>query len=319
MRCSSAEAMKKHGNTTVAECVSKNAQKVTWLPSYFLIFSGIEDCEDTSTLIRTVALENVEAIVLAILANKYLIMYLFRRYKAMRDFQRVQIKFLNLFCTLVIQLAQPIVIGILLRQQGIRVSLVQQVYLWSIRPRPAAVIGLLGRLLHPSYMELAIDEMFADLILALPAGAFGLMAAVFPNKTHNPAKPSNFRVYSAGGIIMLIPSVAMTLAVFGSFLLRCAPFRALKYPLRDLKRIVANRFRKKDQQEEPYTVEVTQFIGWYYHFVFFGLLLFVGSWMAWSNFMKMAGELYCPTNLNWVNVVLLASPVLLNILRFIFS
>ncbi|OCK97224.1 uncharacterized protein K441DRAFT_15735 [Cenococcum geophilum 1.58] len=159
-------------------------------------------------------------------------------------------------------------------------------------------------------METAINEMVADLLFSVPAIVLAIFAAFFPNKSTNPAKPSEYHFYQAGGIIMLIPGVIIAMSLGFSVLAKCAPLRAFKYPAQDLWRLLRNpirKLRKKDPIPQR-EVHISNFKGWFFNFFGLGIILYVGSWLVWTSFLDMVGSLYCPASLNVVATVLFVYP-----------
>ncbi|KAF2469577.1 uncharacterized protein BDR25DRAFT_356309 [Lindgomyces ingoldianus] len=313
VRCTNAQSSTPGSNSTL--CVIENAEKATWLPKQFLVFSGSSTCPTAHKVLTYLAISNLIAFVSALLSNTQVWKTLFRRSKAY-EYTDIKLNFLSMFISIGTHIAIPFIMGVILEKQGYTVNWIQQVLLWTVRPRIAPIIAILG-FINASWMEIAINEMVADLLFCIPATNFAVFAAFFPNKTKNPAKPDLYKIYHAGGIIMLIPGVILTFTLLVSFCLKCAPIRAFKYPFQDLWRLVSNPFRKlmKKEQLEKRTVHISVFKGWFIIFFFLGIILYVGSWMVWASFLKMAGELYCPAKLNKIGAVLFAYPVVLNALR----
>ncbi|KAF2801768.1 uncharacterized protein BDZ99DRAFT_217408 [Mytilinidion resinicola] len=313
VRCTSTD------NTNVTDCVVSNAEKATWLPYQFLIYSGSEKCPRAKKILTTLAISNVIALLSAALANTTVIKHLIGR-KQMFEYTEIKLNFLSMFVSIGIHVSIPFIIGVLLEKQGYTVNWLQQVLIWTVRPRVAPVIAILG-FINASWMETAVNEMVADLLFSVPALVFAVYAAFFPNKTTNPAKPAEYKLYHAGGIIMIIPGVIIAFSFLMGMCLRCAPFRAFKYPAQDLWRILRNPVRKL-QKKEPVPqreVHISNFKGWYINFFGLGIILYIGSWLVWASFLNMSGDLYCPASLNTVATVLFVYPVILNVLRAFLS
>ncbi|KAF2269348.1 hypothetical protein CC78DRAFT_539906 [Lojkania enalia] len=314
IRCTNAQSSTKPPLNTSA-CVTDNAQKATWLPKDFLVFSGAPSCPKASKLLSTLAISNIIALFCAVLFNTHLWKTLFGKSKSW-EYTEIKLNFLSMLWSIGVQISIPFIMGVILEKQGYTVNWIQQAFLWTVRPRAASIIAIAG-FFNGSWMEHAINEMVADLLFAIPAVNFAVFAAIFPNKTRNPAKPDTYKVYHAGGIIMLIPGGILLLALIGGMILRCAPIRAFKYPLQDLWRLVSNPFRRYmgKQKLEKKTVNFQEFRSWYINFFILGIVLYIGGWMVWASFLKMAGDLYCPASLNKVAMVLWVYPILLNVVR----
>ncbi|KAF2106543.1 hypothetical protein BDV96DRAFT_329712 [Lophiotrema nucula] len=314
VRCTNAESSKTQPANTTA-CITDNAEKATWLQKDFLVFSGAPSCPKAHKLLTTLAISNVIAFLSALLSNTHLWKTLFSKSKDF-SYNEIKINFLSMFISIGVHVSIPFIMGVILEKQGYTINWIQQVFIWTVRPRAAPVIAILG-LFHASWMEIAINEMVADLLFSIPAVNFAVFAALFPNKTKNPVKPAIYKLFHAGGIMMLIPGVILTLALFAGFCLRCAPLRAFKYPAQDLWRLISNPIRKarKKPELEKKTVDVTVFKGWFWQFFILGIILYIGSWLVWASFLNMAGDLYCPASLNKIAAVLFLYPVVLNVVR----
>ncbi|KAF2730241.1 hypothetical protein EJ04DRAFT_527123 [Polyplosphaeria fusca] len=300
-------------NTT--SCITDNAEIATWLPKDFLVFSGTPTCPTAHKLLTTLAISNIIALASALLSNTQLWKNVLSRAKVALP-PAIRLNFLSMFISIGVHISIPFIMGIILQKQGYTINWLQQVLLWTVRPRAAPLIAILG-FFHASFMETAINEMVADLLFSIPAANFAVYAALFPNKTKNPMKPAVYKVFHAGGIIMLIPGVILTLALMIGFCNKCAPIRAFKYPLQDLMRILSNPVRKvmKKDEMERRSVDVTIFRSYFIQFFVLGIILYIGSWMVWSSFLQMAGDLYCPASLGKVAAVLWCYPVILNAVR----
>ncbi|ORY01426.1 hypothetical protein BCR34DRAFT_605922 [Clohesyomyces aquaticus] len=313
VRCTNAQSSKPGTNSTL--CVTENAEKATWLPKEYLVYSGAASCPRAGKVLLYLGISNLIAFVSALLSNTQVWKGLFSSTKEY-EITEVRVNFLSIFISIGTHISIPFIMGIIIEKQGYTVNWIQQVLIWTIRPRVAPIIAILG-LINASWMEIAINEMVADLLFSAPAGAFAIFAAFFPNKTTNPAKPAIYTVFHAGGIIMLIPCVIIVLALLIGALNKCAPIRAFKYPAQDLWRLISNPVRKirgKEQLEKK-SVDMAQFKGWFYIFFGLGIILYIGSWMVWASFLKMAGDLYCPAKLDKLAAVLFAYPVALNAVR----
>jgi hypothetical protein len=306
-------------DANVTDCVVQNAEKATWLPKEFLIYSGMSKCPRPKKVLTYLAVSNLIALISATLSNTTVLKHLIGR-KQMFEHTEIKLSFLSLFVSIGVHISIPFIIGVILQEQGYTVNWLQQVLIWTVRPRVAPIIALLG-FVHASWMETAINEMVADLLFSVPAIVFAIFAAFFPNKTTNPAKPSEYHFYQAGGIIMLIPGVIIAMALGFSVLAKCAPLRAFKYPAQDLWRLLRNPIRKL-QKKKPIPqreVHISNFKGSFFIFFGLGIILYVGSWLVWTSFLDMAGDLYCPASLNAVATVLFVYPVILNLLRGLIS
>ncbi|OCK82701.1 hypothetical protein K432DRAFT_402656 [Lepidopterella palustris CBS 459.81] len=256
-------------DVNVTDCVIQNAEKATWLPNEFLIYSGSNKCPRAKKVLTTLAISNVIALVSAALSNTTVLKHIIGR-KQMFEYTEIKLSFLSLFVSIAVHVSIPFIIGVLLEKQGYTVNWLQQVLIWTVRPRVAPIIALLG-FINASWMETAINEMVADLLFSVPAIVFAVFAAFFPNRTTNPAKPSEYKLFHAGGIIMLIPGLIIAMAFGIAMMARCAPLRAFKYPAQDLWRILRNPIRKL-QKKEPIPqreVHISNFKGWFV--IFFGL------------------------------------------------
>ena len=306
-------------DANVTDCVVQNAEKATWLPKEFLIYSGMSKCPRAKKVLTYLAVSNLIALISATLSNTTVLRHLLGR-KQMFEHTEIKLSFLSLFVSIGVHISIPFIIGVILQEQGYTVNWLQQVLIWTVRPRVAPIIALLG-FVHASWMETAINEMVADLLFSVPAIVFAIFAAFFPNKTTNPTKPSEYHFYQAGGIIMLIPGVIIAMALGFSVLAKCAPLRAFKYPAQDLWRLLRNPIRKlrKKKPIPQREVHISNFKGWFFIFFGLGIILYVGSWLVWTSFLNMAGDLYCPASLNAVATVLFVYPVILNLLRGLIS
>jgi hypothetical protein len=228
----------------------------------------------------------------------------------------IKIGFIAIAWTLLLDVAKPIVLGVIAQRQGYKVDLLMAVFLWSIRPRSAFMSGLLG-FFHPQFMEHAIGKMGVDVVFSLPAAAFAINAAFFPNRTKNPAKPIIYKYYQAGAIMMLIPAVIVGLAFLGLSIDHCKLIRLVKYPFREGYTRVRNIGKKEEEKRPEHYVHLSMFKGWYYIFLILGGILFIGSWMVWATFLEMAGDLYCPASLKEVIIVLLVFPVVENAVKLV--
>ena len=226
----------------------------------------------------------------------------------------IKIGFIAIFWTLLLDLSKPIILALLSRRAGYRVDLLMTIFLWSVRPRSAALAGILG-FFHTEFMENALSKMVCDLVFSVAAGSFALIVAVFPNRTRNPHKPDIYRIYRVGGILMLIPACIISLAMLMAALDSCKLVRVVKYPFREGYTKLRNLRKKKDEKIPEKTVDYEIFKGYYYMFLLLSIILFVGSWMVWSTFLKMAGDLYCPASLKEVAIVLFTFPIIENVVK----
>jgi len=295
-------------DANVTDCIVQNAEKATWLPKEFLIYSGTSEYPRAKKVLTYLAVSHLIALISATLSNTTVLRHLIGR-KQMFEHTEIKLSFLSLFVSIGVHISIPFIIGVILQEQGYTVNWLQQVLIWTVRPRVAPIIALLG-FIHASWMETAINEMVADLLFSVAAIVFAIFAAFFPNKSTNPAKPSEYHFYQAGGIIMLIPGVIIAMALGFSVLAKCAPLRAFKYPAQDLWRLLRNpirKLRKKDPIPQR-EVHISNFKGWFFNFFGLGIILYVGSWLVWTSFLDMVGGLYCPASLNVVATVLFVYP-----------
>lgn len=287
---------------------------MTWLPDGFLIYSGAKACPKTKSTLILLALANVFSLLCALLSIGLPLVWKRIRGGRIETTTEVTIGFIAIFWTLLLDLSKPIILGLLSRRAGYRVDLLMAIFLWSVRPRSAALAGILG-FFHAKFMENALSKMVSDLVFSVAAGSFALLVAIFPNRTRNPDKPDIHRIYRVGGILMLIPACIISLAMLIAALDNCKLISVVKYPFREGYTKLRNFRRKKDEKIPEKTVDFQMFKGYYYQFLLLSIILFVGSWMVWSTFLKMAGDLYCPATLREVAIVLFTFPIIENAVK----
>ena len=297
----------------LTECVSI-AERVTWLPDGFLIYSGAKTCPKTKSTLTLLALANAFSFLCAFLSIGVPLLWKRIRGKQKQKSTEIKIGFIAIFWTLLLDLSKPIILGLLSRRAGYRVDLLMAIYLWSVRPRSAALAGILG-FFHTEFMENALSKLVCDLVFSVAAASFALLVVIFPNRTHNPHKPDIYRIFRAGGIMMLIPAVLISLAMLMAAIDNCKLISVVKYPFREGYTKLRNVRRKKEEKIPEKTVNYETFKVNYYIFLLLSIILFVGSWMVWSTFLRMANDLYCPASLREVAIVLFTFPVIENVVK----
>ena len=287
---------------------------MTWLPDGFLIYSGAKSCPKTKSTLTLLALANAFSFLCALISVGTPLLWKRIRGGPTKTTTGIKIGFIAIFWTLLLDLSKPIILGLLSRRAGYRVDLLMTIFLWSVRPRSAALTGILG-LFHTDFMENALSKMVCDLVFSVAAGSFAFLVAIFPNRTRNPHKPDIFRTYRVGGILMLIPCCIISLAMLMAALDNCKLIRVVKYPFQEGYTKLRNVRRKEDEKIPERTVDYEVFKGHYYTFLLLSIILFIGSWMVWSTFLKMASDLYCPATLREVAIVLFTFPVIENVVK----
>ncbi|OCK87394.1 uncharacterized protein K441DRAFT_670787 [Cenococcum geophilum 1.58] len=75
--------------------------------------------------------------------------------------------------------------------------------------------------------------------------------------------------------------------------------------------------RRRDQREKYPSLDINDgaFKWWYYSTLVQCFVLFVGSWVFWTEFLTLSGELYCPGELSKVTLVVIGLIFAWNIVR----
>jgi hypothetical protein len=327
LRCSEefkGEASTNSSSSATETCVSSNFSRYRWPVSSFTVQTGLGSrCTSSKRILGLLAASNAIAFLSALLLNFTFIKYIFGKKEKWEELKRqeVRISFLRMIITTGTQLSVPILVGYILMWQGYggKSSVWWQVFVWGTRPRSAFLVGLLG-LVHPMWMETALDEMVADLLFSLIGGAFATFTLIQYDKA---VGPGGLNAYYLAGCGLILFS---TLCVLLTMLQLILSLKALLYALGGLffafweliVRLI-NGYRKargiKERMKPTRTASWEQMKFIYCVLLTGGCFLFVGGWMVWTTMLIMAGRLYCPADLKAVAAVLFVYPVILNLFR----
>lgn len=82
------------------------------------------------------AVSNLIALISATLNNTTVLRHLIGR-KQMFEHTEIKLSFLSLFVSIGVHISIPFIIGVILQKQGYTVNWLQQVLIWTVRPRVA--------------------------------------------------------------------------------------------------------------------------------------------------------------------------------------
>ncbi|KAF2469827.1 uncharacterized protein BDR25DRAFT_304247 [Lindgomyces ingoldianus] len=217
--------------------------------------------------------------------------------------------------------------------------------LFSIRPRGAFFHALLGYI-DGGWGPDGMMDMIAQILLSIFGGYMALFGAISANHTLDPSRPIWWKTYLAGGamasivtdfLLLYVSAIGISIAficcgglvalaylvtfpvVLAWMMLIVAPFKELKIILQNAYYLVRGhkRYRSPDSL---FTFHNVWFSRWYKITMFISLVLFIGCWMFWNGFLRLSGELYCPQDLQNVDLTMIgfyaASVVLRKVLCF---
>jgi hypothetical protein len=327
LRCSEefkGEASTNSSSNATETCISDNLSRHRWPVKWFTIQHGLSSrCASPKRILGLLATSNAIAFLSALLLNVTFVKFIFGKKEKWEELkqQEIRISFLRMIITTGTQLSVPILVGYILMWQGYggKFNVWWQVFVWGTRPRSAFLVGLLG-LVHPMWMETALDEMVADLLFSLIGGAFATFTLIEYDKA---VGTGGLNAYYLAGCGLILFS---TLCVLLTMLQLVVSLKALLYALGGLfyafweliVRLI-NGYRKvrgrKERMKPTRTASWEQMKFTYRVLLLGGCFLFVGGWMVWTTMLVMAGRLYCPADLKPVAAVLFVYPVILNLVR----
>lgn len=296
-----------------------------------LVDNGDLKCPKVSSFTRRLILWNVCALlIIAVLASRRLLRWVFLRDKKFDD--TMEFSMLSLIFDLGVQIGATIGTAILTQREGHSNDIAKHVQLWALRPRAAAPTALLGYF-HKGYIGKAIKLMVIDVLISLIAVRYLILTiqektgvtAFFgadwsrPDPTDDTSLeayyqgPPGWKLYRKGGIVCLVPTGIFIFLVVASIVTCICPGVSVVMTLREsifrlthfCRRTKSNPIMWKWGSKLQWTLYTIMFLT--------SLVLYIGNWMVWVNFLKVAGPLYCPGSLKKLDIIWFTLPVLTNL------
>ncbi|ORY11293.1 hypothetical protein BCR34DRAFT_614642 [Clohesyomyces aquaticus] len=331
------------GMTTLTEvgyCVRNATLGLGWFNYDFLVDNGDLKCPTLKSFTRRLILWNVCALIIIVfLASRRLLAYTLSLGKMKFD-NNIEFSSISLIFDLLIQVGGTVATAVLTQRKGHVNDIFKHVQLWSLRPRAAAPTAILG-FFHRGYVGKAIKLMVIDALLS--AVALHYLILTIQRKTgvnaffgddwakgnfttedlfsSSPRGPSGWNLYVKGGIVSLVPTSIFIFLLVVSVVTCVCPGASILLPLREACVTLGSFFRSAKNKKNPILYSWGTKLQWsLYTFAFLiSFTLYIGNWMMWVNFLKVAGPLYCPGSLRKVDAIWYTAPLLMNLFSLLID
>jgi len=227
----------------------------------------------------------------------------------------------------------------------------QAILLYSVRPRNAPFTGLLG-FCH-GFSETGLADVFADGMLSWVAGTSLLVRYwyIFTDPPSNPAAPlAALAVLGHGALLssapafiflalILLLSLVVTADLVGGFLIFFAILGIITaflcfLPILGVVEMIAmavNKIRARAEHQrfdgeknasrwgQGLVIDWPAFRKAYALMVASSIVINVGNWMFFVMFLKLQGDLFCPSDAKEVTLIWILVPLLINLIFSVFE
>lgn len=319
----------------IGYCVRNATRGLGYFNYELLVDNGDPKCPTVDSFTRRLILWNVCALaIIILLASRRLLCWIFFHKKKFDD--TMEFSILSLIFDFGIQIGATVGTAILTQRKGHSNDITKHVQLWALRPRAAAPTALLGYF-HNGYVGKAIKLMVIDVLLSLIALKYLVFAiqkktgvnAFFrddwakPNITDGMSwgayeqGPPGWTLYRKGGIVAMVPTAIFIVLLFASIFTCICPGVGVVMTLREFTHRLTHCCHRT--KTNPIMWKWGSTLQWTLYTIMFliSFALYIGNWMVWVNFLKMAGPLYCPGSLKKVDIIWFTTPVLMNLVSLL--
>lgn len=227
----------------------------------------------------------------------------------------------------------------------------QAILLYSVRPRNAPFTGLLG--FYHGFSDTGFADVFADGMLSWVAGTSLLVRYwyIFTDPPSNPAAPlAALAILGRGALLSSAPafiflvlilflSWVVTADLVGGFFVFLAILGIITVFLcflpvlgiAEMIAMVVNKIRSRAQHQrldgekdaprwwEGRVIDWPAFRKAYALMVASSIVINVGNWMFFVMFLKLQGDLFCPSDGSMVTLIWIFVPLLINLIFSVFE